>query len=128
MAQVATDFLLEAGGLDADVLKVTRFHGTEGLSTLFAFDIELVTGKDEEIKFDDIVGEKASFTWHVPDGERHVHGIISRLEHTGTGKKASYYTAQLVPRVWTLTLKRQSRIFQDMTTPDILKKVLKDAG
>ena len=34
----------------------------------------------------------------------------------------------LVPRVWVLGLTHQSRVFQNMTVPEIVSKVLKDAG
>ena len=36
------------------------------------------------------------------------------------------YHAELVPRLWLLTKNFQSRIFQHMSIPDILKQVLAD--
>ncbi len=75
-----------------------------------------------------MVGEKAAFVWKTPEGERWIHGIVSRIDQTGRGKKLARYSVRLVPRVWILTLRRQSRIFQNLTTPDILKEVLTSGG
>ena len=75
------------------------------------------------------MGAKAEMTWIGEEGEpRHIGGIISRFEQTGRGKRFVYYRAQLVPKVWPLTLRRDSRIFQEKTTPEILEEVLKGAG
>ena len=122
-----TDFTFSAGSLDADVLRVHSFRGTEGISRLFRYDIDL-TSLDAAVDFDAVVGQKGSLVLKTTDGERWINGIVSRFEQTGQGRKLAYYSACLVPRVWTLTRRRQSRIFQDLATPDILKKVLKDAG
>jgi type VI secretion system secreted protein VgrG len=44
------------------------------------------------------------------------------------GKKLTAYRAVLVPAVWRLQHRRDSRIFQELAVPDILKKVLQAAG
>jgi len=38
------------------------------------------------------------------------------------------YRAELVPAVWLMTRRRRSRIFQDMSIPDIVKAVLRMAA
>lgn len=121
------DFTFEAGGQGADVLRVLRFRGTEGISQLFRFDLELAS-TDPDVDFDAVVGEKAKLTWSLASGERHIHGIVSRFEQTGKGRNLTYYAARLVPRVWLLTQRRQSRIYQNLTTTDVLKQALKDGG
>ena len=120
------DFTFEAGKLDTEVLRVLRFRGTEGISELFRFDLDLVSG-DPEVNFD-VVGEKAVLSWKGTEGERRVHGIIASFEQTSQGKNLTHYAARLVPKVWTLRLCQQSRIFQNLSTPDILKKVLEGGG
>jgi type VI secretion system secreted protein VgrG len=124
------DFTLEAGGLDADALRIVRFHGTEGMSEPFGYELELVSA-EQAVSFDDVVGQPAHLMWTTgvaSDDERHVHGIVSRFEQTGRSKKLTHYSARLVPKLWTLSLVRQSRIFQNKNTPDILKAVLEGAG
>jgi len=126
----ATDkwnYSLVAGDLGEDVLRVLRFRGTEGISELFRFDLELVS-TNADVDFDAMVGGKATLSWKTAEGERMIHGIIAQFELTGTGRQLTHYTARVVPRVWSLTLRRRSRIFQNVATPAILKKVLEDAG
>ena len=122
----ATDFAFKAGSLDSEDLRVLRFTGSEGLSQCFSYDLELATF-DPDVKFEDIVGEPGHLVIHTMYGDRHVDGIVVRWEEVGHNRAITFYNARLVPRVWTLTLIRQSRIFQKLSTPDILKKVLDEA-
>ncbi|MEO5619073.1 MAG: type VI secretion system tip protein TssI/VgrG [Candidatus Eisenbacteria bacterium] len=122
----ATDFVFKAGSLDAEDLRVLRFSGSEGISQCFTYDLELATF-EPDVKFEDIVGEPGHLVIHTMYSERHVDGIVVRWEEVGHNRAITFYNARLVPRVWTLTLIRQSRIFQKLSTPDILKKVLEGA-
>jgi type VI secretion system secreted protein VgrG len=128
---VATDTQLHytfvTGDYSEEDLRVLRFSGVEGISTPFEFEIELAV-QAEEPEFEERVGEEATFSWITSAGERHVHGIVRRWEEIGRGKKQTRYLATLVPRLWMLSLNRQSRIFQGKSTPDIVKAVLEGAG
>ncbi len=123
----AEDFKFSVEGkIDADEIRILRFTGTEGISQCYAYDLEL--GSFEvDVKPDDVIGEKGTLEIDTAHGPRLIHGIVSRWEEVGTSKTLSYYSARLVPRLWTLTLKRQSRIFQNLSTPEILKKVLEES-
>ena len=123
---LATDFAFSTTGVDAEDVRVLRFTGTEGISQCFTYDIELASF-EIDVDFEDVVGEPGTLEIHTAHGQRYVHGIIARWEEVGHSRAFTYYAARLVPRVWTLTLKRQSRIFQKMSTPDILKQVLEKA-
>jgi len=122
----ATDFTFKAGNLDSEDVRVLRFTGSEAISQCFVYDLELAT-IDPVVTFEDIVGEPGHLEIHTMFGQRHVDGIVVRWEEVGHSKAVTFYNARLVPRVWTLTLIRQSRIFQKLSTPDILKKVLEGA-
>jgi len=108
-------------------LRVMRFEGREGVSELFHFDV-LVSCPDNDIAFADVVGQSAVLTFRVGDEPRHVHGIVSSFEEGEEGKKLTAYHLTVVPTIWRLLHRRNSRIFQELTTPDILKKVLDKAG
>jgi type VI secretion system secreted protein VgrG len=123
---MSQDFLFKAGSLEAEDLRVLSFSGTEGMSECFVYDLELATFT-EDVEFEDMIGEPAHLTITTPQGDRHVDGLVARWEEVGRGKKAVYYSVRVVPQVWTLTLIRRSRIFQNLATPDILKKVFEDA-
>lgn len=121
------DFTFEAGGLGPGDWSVVRFRGSEGVSTLFRFDIELAS-PDPAIDLDAVVGQAGTLTIVTGAGPRHVHGIVSRIEVASAGRATTRYAARLVPRLWTLGLRRQSRIYQDRATPKILSEALEGAG
>jgi type VI secretion system secreted protein VgrG len=113
-------------GLDHD-LRVIRFEGHEAMSQLFEFHV-LVACEAGDIAFDSAVGHPATLTFRVGDEPRHVHGIVAAFEQGDEGKKLTSYRAVLVPAVWRLQHRRDSRIFQALAVPDILRKVLDAAG
>ncbi|EYF06831.1 type VI secretion system Vgr family protein [Chondromyces apiculatus] len=110
----------------SDELRVVRFDGREGLSQLYEFEITFAAATD--LALADLVGKPAVLTFRVGEDPRHVHGILASLEQGDEGKKLTSYRAVLVPEVWRLRHRRDSRIFQELSVPDILKKVLGGAG
>ncbi len=120
-------FTLDIEGLSSKTY-VVRFEGTEAISDMFHFDV-LVTTVDHDIRLADVVGKNATFTIQPAEGTpRYVSGIVARFRHVEDGKNVSVYHATLVPKVWRLRNRKDSRIFQELTVPDILKKVLEGAG
>ncbi len=116
----------EVDGLSTE-LRVMRFEGHEALSQLYRFDVTLAC-EDPALAFADLVGKPCVLTFKVDDEPRFAHGIVSRFEQGEEGKKLTLYRATIVPSVWRLQHRRDSRIFQAMTVPDILKAVLDGAG
>ena len=122
-AQLA--FQVEGG--DVDQFLVTRYRGTEGFCRLYRFEIELASS-EEAVAFEDIVGKAAVLSINTEWGERWFHGIVSRFEMVGETAEQTYYRAELVPAVWLLTHRYNSRIFQNKSSKDIITQVLTDAG
>ena len=56
--------------------------------------------------------------------ERYCSGICSQIGEVGRDVSFTHYRLEMVPQLWLLTRQAQSRIFQNMSVPDILKKVL----
>lgn len=132
LLETKADFLFKVGALDANMLKVTAFEGTEGLSTLYRFQVDLCSD-DEAIAVADMVGQPCYLEIHSPNGSRFVHGIVRRFARTGQGVHLTYYRVHIVPAHWLLTKRHRCRIFQshncqDMSVPGIIKQVLQDAG
>ncbi len=99
--------------------------GSEGLSQLFQFQLELVAPNETEIKFDEILGKKVTVHIKAPGGQtRHISGICSLMAQGSRDALDTQYRAEIVPEFWFLTRKAQSRIFQSKSVPDILKSVL----
>jgi len=120
------DFFFEAGSYTSDDLKVVRFDGMETLSHPFVFQLDIVM-EESEPDFESILGQSALLTIEGTDGTRYVNGIVSRFEQSGEPTRLTQFRAELVPRIWLLGLRHKSRIFQDMTVPDIITKVLTEA-
>ncbi|MFT3766879.1 MAG: type VI secretion system tip protein TssI/VgrG [Minicystis sp.] len=120
-------FLFEIQGLGSDLLRVARLHGTEGVSDLFHFDLTVVS-EDPAVAFAGAIGKPALLTL-LGDGEpRYVHGMVARFEQGDAGKKLTAYRVTIVPKAWRLLHRRDCRIFQNLTAPDIIKQVLEGAG
>ncbi len=118
-------FTFESDGY-SDELRVLRVNGTEGMSELFSFKIELAA-RDGEIDLDAIVGIPAQLDINYEDGTRSIYGIVSRFEQGVAGETFTPYYAEFVPRVWLLTQRSKSRIFQEKTVKEIVEQVLTDA-
>lgn len=126
-AKNETDYALKIDGQAADLLKVVRFSGNEAISELFHFSVDLAS-KNAGITFDDVLGKRAALTLRGPGGKRIVHGLVHSFEQTGNIAAWTCYRAGIVPTVWPLSRLADCRIFQNLSIPDIIKKVLTDRG
>ncbi len=114
----------KVNGLGDDDLLITRLTGTEGLSELFRFELDLLAPADKPVAFEDVLGKPAAIALDVPNGQpRLFQGIISRFSQGNPSKRFLTYRATLVPQVWLLTKRVQSRIFQHVSVPEILQAV-----
>jgi type VI secretion system secreted protein VgrG len=114
--------------LDSDALVLRRLSGSEQLSRLFEFDVELHSD-DIDIKHEDLLGENVTVGIGLPDDEiRHINGFVSRISMEGYDERHVVYRATLSPWLWFLTRTSDCRMFQEMSVPDIIKKVFKDHG
>ena len=122
-----SDYAFRVGTGAVDELLVVGFRGTEALSELFEFEIELAC-EDANIDIATIVGQPASLTIAGESGERRIHGICKQFWQGGEGVRFTSYFATIVPSVWLLTQNQRSRIFQNKSTRDIIAEVLKLNG
>ena len=117
--------------LGPDVLLLQQFSGSEFLSRLFRFQLGLLAESSTDIAFDQILGQSVTVTLQMPDGSsRYINGIVNafcqgaRVSSSMGADFLTLYQAEIVPQLWLLTRKAQSRIFQQIAVPDILKQVL----
>ncbi|MBK9374935.1 MAG: type VI secretion system tip protein VgrG [Holophagales bacterium] len=110
--------------LGPDELLLTGFWGTEEISTLFGYRLEMLAENKTKVAFDAILGQKVTVCLALEDGsETYLNGLCVRFAQGGRNEIFTEYEAELVPDVWRLTRRTESRIFQRMTVPEILKKV-----
>ncbi len=125
LSQAQLAFQIEGGAVDQ--FSVVRYRGAEGLCQLYRFEIELASSP-EETALEDMVGKPAVLSINTDWGQRWFHGIVSRFEMKGETADQVYYRAELVPALWLLTHRYNSRIFQQKTTKEIISTVLTDGG
>ena len=118
-------FLFEISGVKPELL-VVRFDLVEGVSAPYEMSVELAC--DDEVKMDDALGKEGFLTLAGDGGDRIVHGVVDRFQHTGAKGRFALYNARVVPYLRLLSLERDCRIFQNKSVPDIVKQVLQDSG
>jgi type VI secretion system secreted protein VgrG len=110
--------------LGEDDLLITRLAGSEALSELFEFDLDFIAPLDKPIVFKDVLGKLGAISLQMPDNSlRYFQGLIVRLAQGIRDDTFLTYKATLAPPVWLLTKRTQSRIFQHVSVPEILKAV-----
>jgi len=117
-------FLFEISGVKSELL-VIRFDLAEGVSVPYGLSVELAC--DDEVKMDDALGKEGFLTLTGDGGDRIVHGVVDRFEHTGNRGRFGLYRARVVPYLQWLSLERDCRIFQNKSVPDIVKLVFQDS-
>lgn len=114
--------------LPPDTLLLVGFSGNEGLSQLFSFRLDLIAENHrvKDIAFDKVLAHPITVGLELPgdDQGRYFNGICNRFTQGESDESFTSYSMEVVPRFWLWTRRAQSRIFQHLTVPDILKKVL----
>jgi type VI secretion system secreted protein VgrG len=114
--------------LGKDVLLLRGFKGTESISRLFRFELDLLS-ENSSISFPDIVGKNVTISLKQPDESyRYLNGVISRFAQHATEEQFTAYSAEMVPWLWFLTRNVDCRIFLNKSIPDIITKVFNDLG
>ena len=114
--------------LGENKLLLKSFRGSEGVSRLFRFELDLLS-EDNNIAFTDIIGKNVTITVKQADGSpRYFNGVISRFGQGGADETFTTYHAEMVPWLWFLTRAADCRIFQNKSIPDIIKEVFSDLG
>ncbi len=115
--------------LGADKLLVNSFSGTEQLSELYQFELELVS-EDFSIDWDQIVDRNVTVGIRQDDGAtfRYFNGYINHFEPIHHDGRLAYYAARMVPWLWYLTQTTDSLIYQEKTVVDVIKATFQKYG
>jgi type VI secretion system secreted protein VgrG len=118
-------YLLIESSLGPNELMLGSLTGTEEISSLFSFRLDLFS-ENPRIKFEDVLGKPLAFgIVGTETGDiRYVHGLVTSFTQLPGNERLSRYQATLSPKLWILTRKQNCRIFQKLSVPEILKKVL----
>ncbi len=105
---------------------VLAYRGSEGLSRLYRFEIELES--EAPITLETLLGRPGRLSIRLRRGMRFFHGIIGRAEIISEFEGQTRYRVELFPQVWRLTQRTDMRIFQNKSTPEIFEAVMQEAG
>jgi type VI secretion system secreted protein VgrG len=111
--------------LGKDAIFISSFSAREGISQLFQYYLEMIAPNERDVPFDGLLGQKVTVELETLENKsRFFNGIVSRFSQGQRDFDFTTYRAEVVPQFWLLTRKWESRIFQHISVPDILKKVL----
>ncbi|NUU38761.1 type VI secretion system tip protein TssI/VgrG [Pseudomonas sp. C2B4] len=119
-----THFALTIEGLDHD-FQVLSLDGREAISQPYAFEVELVSER-RSLDLETLL-HKPAFLQLAPDGSG-IHGQIYRASQGESGKRLTHYAVTLRPRLSYLAHRRNPRIFQHLSVPEIIGQVLAEHG
>jgi type VI secretion system secreted protein VgrG len=116
-------------------LDVLAFEGHEALSKPFSYRIEFTSG-DHAISKEMMLMKAASMTLQAPVDQgygikvqqavRVIQGVVSGFERLSTSKDETHYALTLTPRLALLSRSHQNAIYQDMSVPQIVEKILRE--
>lgn len=110
--------------LGKDVLLITAFQGTEEMSQPFQFSIKVKALRSTNVPFESLIGKSITVKLDLPKNQnRFFNGVCLKMNQFDSDAEFSNYWMEIVPTVWMLSKKKQSKIFQHITIPDVLKKV-----
>jgi len=125
---------LSVKGCEAE-LDVLAFEGDEALSTPFSYRIEF-TSADHAISKEMMLMKAASLTLQAPVDQgygirmqqavRVIQGVVSGFERLSTSRDETRYALTLRPRLALLDRSHQNAIYQDMSVPQIVEKILRE--
>jgi type VI secretion system secreted protein VgrG len=114
--------------LPAKDLMFESMTASDGLSMLGEMQLGLVSEK-ADLKPQDLLGKPITVSVALADDKkRHFHGYVTRFGIGAHRGRYFGYQASVRPWLWFLTRTADCRIFQELSVPDIVKKVFEDHG
>ncbi|MGG5812352.1 type VI secretion system Vgr family protein [Falsiroseomonas sp. CW058] len=117
--------------LGDDALTAVKLSVVEELGVPYTIEVEAL-GKSPNVQAKDLLGKDVTVTVTQRGPSplvRHFGGVVAEFQRVGAGAAGRMtYRLVAVPRLALLALRRNCRVFQDLTVTDIVTKVLEDNG
>lgn len=135
MAEIPSNVAQYSCTIDGQTFQVLGMQGYEEVSQLFRFSLMLWLD-DSAVDIAGLVRKTAEIKVNWGDKEKKYFGIVSSMTQTAAGKPGlggvekewGEYSVEVVPTLWLLSQKTNSRIFQEKSAKDIITKVLDERG
>ncbi|MCA9617714.1 MAG: type VI secretion system tip protein VgrG [Myxococcales bacterium] len=102
---------------------VAAMHGREALNQPFRFELEVVS-PDPDLDLDALLGGSAA----LQVGDRVVRAVIAEVAQGARVAQGYAYHLVLVPRLGVLAMGKMSRVYHDLSVPEIVDAVLRGTG
>lgn len=100
----------------------------EELGRLFSAELELLSAAGDQ-DFNALLGKDITVTLDMEEhGKKFYHGYIAEVSQAPASGRFYGYRVRLVPWLWFLTLAGDCRIYQNLTAPEIIEKILREMG
>ncbi len=114
----------ESTGLGSETLLPHRLVGEEGLSVGYRYVLDCLSA-DTHLELKGLLGQPAEVSLLLPDGgHRLLCGLVTHATQNGADGGFAKYVLTLEPALATLRHRRNSRVFQDKTVPQIVAGLL----
>jgi type VI secretion system secreted protein VgrG len=129
-SDVPLEVRLEAEDFATDRLQISRLSGSESISELFRFEVEVACLDPDGLDLQKVIGHFAALSFLVDGNEvRRVHGIISEgTDRLDSETAFASYRLVLVPRAFQLTLVQTQEVYIDLSIVDIISAKAKNIG
>ena len=113
--------------LPEDELLLEGLSGTEGVSTPFAYTLDLLSDSPV-VPAAKVLRTPVCVTIKGINLERTIHGLVRSFTQLGQSEDLTSYRAEVVPWLWFLSLSTDCKIFQNLSVPEIVEQVFKGLG
>ncbi|MBM4133865.1 MAG: type VI secretion system tip protein VgrG [Nitrospira sp.] len=122
-------FAFASTAVPAGTFGVVKMEGIEALSQPYEFTLTLIAER-ADVPVETLLNRSATFTIYGKPGGAPVpyHGVIRACEQLHQAGPYTLYRVVLVPRLWRLSRSRESEVYVGMTIPQMIERVLTDAG
>ena len=100
----------------------------EGINQITRIDIEFKK-TEGTLDLEDLIGTKIELTLEMPGAEKRVFpGICASVEYLGLASGDEHFKAELRPWFWLLSRTADSRVYQEISVPDLFQQILGEYG
>ncbi|WP_185266236.1 type VI secretion system Vgr family protein [Halopseudomonas xiamenensis] len=116
-------FTLSLPGLEHD-FKVLEFRAREAINQCYRIELQLVS-EQPDLDLEALLQRSA---WLDLDNGSGLHGLVHHAAIGESGQRLTRYRLELVPQLHYLALRHNQRIFQHLSVPQIIARLLEEHG
>ena len=104
----------------ADAFLLAGVQAEQAISTPFVYRLELLSTQ-ASVDLKSLLRSPVSIKLKTDEGDHNIRGFIRRFVEGGRDKMFTTYHAEMVPKLWFLSLSSDCRIYQQKSVVDIIK-------